>query len=189
MSITLKPIRPLTDDELLEFSERNPGYQFERNANGELVVTPTGGESGHREAILIGQLTQWAQNDGRGLVFSSSSGFHLPDGSVHVPDVSWLQYRRWNAVPKEQRRKFVPMCPDAVFEIRSESQTAAELQEKMRLYLGNGAHIAVFIDPLEQTVEVYRPGQPPEIHTNPKIVSLDPELTGLVLDLGPIFTT
>jgi hypothetical protein len=34
MAIILTPVRPVTDEELLEFSRRNPGYQFERSANG-----------------------------------------------------------------------------------------------------------------------------------------------------------
>ncbi len=79
MAITLKPARPVTDDELLELSERNPGYQFERSASGELIVTPTGSEGGLWEAELGRQLGNWAERDGRGLAFSSSTGFRLPE--------------------------------------------------------------------------------------------------------------
>jgi hypothetical protein len=46
MAITLTLSHKVTDDELLKLAERNPGYQFERNAKGELVATPTSGRSG-----------------------------------------------------------------------------------------------------------------------------------------------
>jgi Uma2 family endonuclease len=189
MAITLRPVRPVTDEELLELSERNPGYQFERTAKGELIVTPTGGEAGRRSARLTQQLVNWADRHHSGIVFDSSTGFDLPNGSTFAPDASWVRRSRWDALPKEQRRKFAPLCPDAVFEIRSENQLPAELREKMHAYLGNGAQIAVLIDPYEHSVEVYRPGRDPEINTNPRTVTLDPELTEFILDLEPIFAS
>jgi len=89
----------------------------------------------------------------------------------------------------EQRKKFGPLCPDVVFEIRSESNTLADLREKAGVYLANGAQIAVLIDPYERTVEAYRPGREPEIHRSPQAVALDPELPGFIMDLEPIFST
>jgi hypothetical protein len=46
MAISLRLAGPPTDDEIRALAARNPGYQFERTAGGELVVTPTGGRSG-----------------------------------------------------------------------------------------------------------------------------------------------
>jgi Uma2 family endonuclease len=187
MSITLKHSRPMTDDELLELSRLNPGYQFERDAKGELVVTPTGSESGRREFELTAQLHAWSKRDGRGIGFSPSTGFRLPDGGVYAPDAAWVHRERWDALSKDQRQKFAPLCPDAVFEIQSENQSTAELREKMHLYLTNGAQVAVLINPDGRTVEVYRSGRSPEIRKDPETVALDPELPGLMLDLEPIF--
>ncbi len=90
-------------------------------------------------------------------------------------------------MPSEQRRKFAPLCPDAVFEIRSENQSSAELRDKMRAYLANGTRLGVLIDPESRTVEVYRPGRELQIFTDPGTVTLGPELPGFVLDFGPIF--
>src|SRR5437588_11982649 len=77
MAITLRPAKPVTDDELLELSRQNPGYQFERTAKGELVVTPMGGQSSHREHEISLQLGIWTKRDGRGIAFSPSGGFRL----------------------------------------------------------------------------------------------------------------
>ena len=189
MAITLTLSHKITDDELLELAERNPGYQFERSANGKLVVTPTGMESGRASGEVLVQLGLWNRKARGGVVFNSSTGFRLPDGALLSPDASWVRRDRWDALTPEQRKRFGPLCPDVVFEIRSESNTLVDLREKTRAYLTNGAQIAVLIDPSERTVEVYRPGREPEIHRSPEAVALDPELAGFMLDLEPIFVT
>ncbi|BDG59798.1 hypothetical protein caldi_08880 [Caldinitratiruptor microaerophilus] len=187
VAIRLDLLRPVTDEELMRLSERNPGYQFERTAEGRLVVTPTGGESGRLSMEVAGQLHAWNKRTGLGVVFDSSTGFRLPDGSLLSPDAAWLPRGRWEALTREERKGFVPLCPEAVFEVRSPSQTADELREKMRAYLSNGARIAVLVDPYERAVEVYRPEREPERHANPPRVALDPELPGFALDLEPVF--
>ena len=191
MAIALTLPRPVTDEDLLEFSRRNPGYQFERTAKGELVVTPTGSESRRRSAELLGQLYSWNQRAGAGLVFDSSTGFRLPDGAVFSPDVSWVQRPRWDALTPTQRQGFAPLCPDVVFEIRSESDSLSDVQTKMGKYLANGARLGVLVDPHSRTVEIFRPMRPVdmvETSQNPETVPLDPELSRFVLDLKAIFS-
>ncbi len=187
MSVTLDLLRPVTDEELMLLSERNPGYQFERAADGRLLVSPTGGESGRRGAEVLRQLGSWNQRTGLGVVFDSSTGFRLPDGSVLSPDASWVVRERWEALSREEQEGFAPLCPDAVFEIRSASQTVQELREKMQAYLRNGARIGVLVDPYARTVEVYRPGQGVARHEDAALVALDPELPGFELETGPVF--
>jgi Uma2 family endonuclease len=87
----------------------------------------------------------------------------------------------------QEQEGFAPLCPDAVFEIRSRAQALAELRRKMEAYLRNGARIGVLLDPYARTVEVYRPGQQPQRLEAPDRVALDPELPGFALDPGPVF--
>jgi len=189
MAITLKHPKPVTDDEILELSRLNPGYRFERTAEGELIVTPTGGESGRRENALNTQLYAWAERDGRGVTFSPSTMFILPDGSRFMPDASWVPHTRYHKLSKKERRGWLPLCPNAAFEIASPNDSVADLREKVLAYLANGAELTVLIDPDERVVEVHRPQQEPETHRNPSTVALDPELPGFVLVLEPIFAT
>ncbi len=41
-----------------------------------------------------------------GIVFGSSAGFRLPDGSLRSPDASWLSRARLEAMAPEDRTKF-----------------------------------------------------------------------------------
>lgn len=98
-----------------------------------------------------------------------------------------MRRERWESLTPEEQEGFVPLCPDAVFEVRLASQRIAELREKTHVYLKGGASLAVLIAPYQRAVEVYRPGREPERHEQPERVALDPELPSFVLELGAVF--
>lgn len=187
MAIRLDLIRVVTDEELLALSERNPGYQFERTAEGRLVVSPVGGQGARRSGAVFAALHAWNSRTRAGVVFDASAGFRLPDGAVLSPDASWVRGDRWERLTLEEREGFVPLCPDAAFEVRSRSQTLPELRAKAQVYLENGAGIVVLLDPYERAVEVYRPDRAPERHSRLERLVLEPELPGFELDLADVF--
>lgn len=187
MGIRLDLLHEVTDDELLRLSRRNPGWRFERNAGGELVMSPAGGESGYRNAEVLLQLGAWNRRHGLGLTFDSSTGFNLPDGSCLSPDAAWVHRNHWQALTREQRRRFLPLAPDAAFEVRSESDRVSELRAKMEVYMANGTVLAVLIDPESRVVEVYRPNRTPQRYDGTAPLPLDPELPGFSLEVQPLF--
>ncbi len=85
------------------------------------------------------QLRRWNEAVGLGVVFDSSTGFRLPDGSIFSPGAAFVSWARWEALSPEEREGFPPLAPEAVFEVRSRSQDLEELREKMRLYLETGS--------------------------------------------------
>jgi Uma2 family endonuclease len=187
LTVTLNLLAPLTDREILELTERNPGLQIEQGASGELILTHIGGRTNLREVALGSQLYEWAEKDGRGLTFSSSAGFRLPDGSLLSPDASWLRRDRWDSLTREQREGFAPFCPDAVFEILTHHGPFYDLRAKMRSYVANGARLAVLVDAERRAVEIYAPGRETEIVERPLAVSFDPVLPRFTLNPAPIF--
>ncbi|MFM6078089.1 MAG: Uma2 family endonuclease, partial [Dolichospermum sp.] len=93
----------------------------------------------------------------------------------------------WNALTPEQRKKFLPLCPDFVIELVSESDDLADNQAKMREYIANGLRLGWLINPKSQQVEIYRPNQEIEVLESPTSLSGEDVLPGFILDLQPIF--
>ena len=186
--VRLRPAIELTEDQFFEFCQINSELRFERTAEGELLImTPEGGETGARSGDITMQLGIWAKKDGTGVFFGSSTGFRLPDTSMRAPDAAWMLRSRWEQIRPEERRKFIPACPDFVLELRSPSDTLRDQQDKMERYLRNGARLGWLLDPEPRHVYVYRPGAPVERLENPENVSGDPLLPGFVLDLQDIW--
>jgi Uma2 family endonuclease len=120
-------------------------------------------------------------------VRKTSPTFQLPNGATRNPDAAWIPLEKWNRIPQRARRRFAPICPDLVIELRSETDRLHSLQAKMEEYLANGAQLGFLIDPFEGTVHIYRPRRQPEILNHPSILSAEPEMSGLVFDLGDVW--
>ena len=182
--LKLKPFVELSDDQFYELCKNNRDLKFELTAQGELViVTPVGGEGGSREADLIGDLVFWNRRTQLGKVFSSSTCFKLPNGADRSPDAAWVAWERWNQLTLEQRKKFPPICPDFVIELRSESDALEPLQQKMQEYIDNGLRLGWLINPQNREVEIYRADRPRQVLQNPKQVDGEEVVPGFVFDL------
>jgi Uma2 family endonuclease len=150
-------------------------------------MSPTGGETGDRNLELGGQVWFWNRQNGLGKAFDSSTGFKLPNGATRSPDVSWIRIETWNALTPEQRKKFLPLCPDFVIELVSESDDLADTQAKMREYMANGLRLGWLINPKNKQVEIYRQNQDIEVLESPLNLLGEDVLPGFILDLQPIF--
>jgi len=182
------PALQMTDEQFYEFCLANPDLRIERTAEGEVIVMPpTYSDTGNRNFKVAAQLGVWAEQDGTGEGFDSSTGFTLPNGATRSPDASWIRSERWNALTDEQKASFAPICPDFVIELRSSSDTLSGLQAKMQEYIENGATLGFLIDRKNRTVHVYRPDRAPEILESPETVSANPELPGFVLRMAKIW--
>ncbi len=188
LTLTLDPIIHLTDEQFYQLCQSNQDLRFERTAVGKLIIMPpTGGESGRRNADLTIDLGNWNRQTNLGIVFDSSTGFKLPNGADRSPDVAWVKRERWDALTPEQQEKFPPLCPDFVIELRSASDDLKPLQEKMQEYLDNGLRLGWLINPQEQQVEIYRPNQAVEILRSPTSLSGESVLPEFVLNLSQIW--
>jgi Uma2 family endonuclease len=188
LTLTLCLPPRLSERRFLQICQANPELHLERTATGELIVmSPTGSETGLRNTQLTGQLWWWNEQQGLGEVFDSSTGFRLPNGADRSPDASWVAKDRWLALTPAQRRRFAPLCPDFVAELRLPSDDLASLQAKMREYVANGARLGWLIDTGMQRVEIYRPEQPVEVLERPETLSGEEVLPGFVLRLERIW--
>ena len=178
----------LTDEQFWLLCQKNRDWKFERTASGELLImSPTGGETGNRNIEIAYQLQGWSRQNNLGKAFDSSTGFKLPNGANRSPDASWIKIESWKSLTREQKRKFLPLCPDFVVELCSPSDSLKRTQEKMQEYMENGACLGWLIDAEAQKVEIYRQGRDVEILENPKTLSGEDVLPGFVLDLKLIW--
>ena len=180
----------VTPEQFASLARVNRELRLERTAAGDLIVNPpTGGESGHRNAKIITQLGGWSEaNESLGEAFDSSTGFELQNGANLSPDASWVSRDRWESLTHSEQEGFIPLCPDFVVELRSKSDRLKDLQAKMQEYLDNGARLGWLIDPLNQRVEIYRPGKTIEVLENPSTLSGESVLPGFTLSLKRIFS-
>ena len=178
----------LTDEQFYQLCADNPELRLELTANRELVImSPTGGKTGRRNAKLTHRLVNWAEKDGTGEAFESSTGFNLPNGAKRSPDASWVRRGRWESLTEAQQEEFIPLCPDFVVELRSRKDRLRTLQAKMEEYIQNGAELGWLIDPSAKRVYVYRPGRPVESLEAPSTLSGEPVLPGFTFNASEIW--
>ena len=175
----------LTDEQFYQLCQNNRELKFERTPSGELIIMSlVGGETANREADLIADLGNWNRITGLGFTFSSSTGFKLPNGGDRSPDCAWIQRSRWENLTPEQRRKFPPIAPDFVIELRSATDDLETLQLKMQEYINAGVKLGWLINPQQQQVEIYRPTTEVEIRNLPAQLSGENILPGFNLNLS-----
>ena len=121
-------------------------FKIELNEWGQIVMSPASNKHSNLQAEL-GQLLKQALPEGR--IFTECS-IDTPRG-VKVTDVAWAS----NAfIERYGYETPYPRAPEICVEIRSPSNTAAEMEEKIMLYLAKGAQ-EVWIGDLEGRLTFY----------------------------------
>jgi Uma2 family endonuclease len=184
--LNLDALTTLTPDQFWALSLTNRDVRLELTAAGKLIVMPpTGWESGKRNSNLNLDLGMWNRKTKLGVVFDSSTGFILPNGAVRSPDAAWVKQDRMDALNLKPEG-FLPLAPDFAIELRSATDSARDIREKMKEYMDNGVRLGWFLNPQSKEVEIYRFGQEVEVLKSPASLSGEDVLAGLVLDLKGI---
>jgi len=189
LTVNLNQTLTLNDEQFETICNNNKTLKFERNAKGELIIMSlTGGLTGERNSNLTGQFWFWNRQEKLGHIFDSSTGFKLPSCAIRSPDLAYITNERWNNLTPIQKKKYVPLCPDFLVELRSSSDEIEDLQSKMQEYLENGLKLGWLIDPESQNIYIYKPHQSVIILNNPQTISGEDILPDFVLDLTGILT-
>ena len=182
LPIALRPLKRVTDEELLRFSVENKPYKIERNSQGEIkIITPVGGIGSTHEAYVASSFYQWNEAMQTGVAFISNAGFKLPDHSCFSPDAAWISLARWNELTPEEQEGYSPLCPDFLIEVCSRSDPRHLVEIKMQLWMEDGAQFAWLIDPIFATVDIYKRNKPLESLQRPEIVTAGEPVLGFEL--------
>jgi Uma2 family endonuclease len=131
--------------------------------DGELVeMTPAADRSASTEPMISRLLLNHVLPNRLGRVYGAEGGFVLfPDRqTVRAPDVSFVSASR--APQGEARDHFPRLAPDLAVEILSPSDRMSESLAKVAMYLEANVRLVWLVDPMEQTVTVFRPDATPE---------------------------
>ena len=173
----------MSEEDFFAFCQANRDFRIERDEEGNIIImTPTGSETGTYNVKISALLFNWNEEQSGGYVFDSSTGFRLVNGAVRSPDASWVSKDKWESLSLEDRRKFAPICPDFVIELRSETDSLDKLKEKMLEYIANGCLLGWLIDRPHQSVFIYRANG-----TISLIESFDQSLAGEAVLPGFVF--
>lgn len=179
---------PMTDEQFAEFCADHPDLFIEMTAEGELIIMPPNFSfTSAMNQKINRQLGNWAESDGRGTVTDGTGGFTLPNGARRSPDAAWTLDTRLAALDRGQFRRYWPLCPDFVIELRFESDRLPALRRKMQEWIENGARLAWLIDPSREAVEIYRAGSDVEILENLMSVAGEGPIVGFTLELAPVW--
>jgi Uma2 family endonuclease len=153
MAVSLKlPLVVVDDADLVRVSEENPGYQFEREEDGTLTVSPTFTQGGARSGQAFYQLYTYALHFG-GNAFDSNAGFSIgPRHAIKSPDASWVSESRIDALTEAEAAGFWPLSPDVAIEVKSISDDFRDTIAKIDFYMKHGTHYAVAIDPFTREI-------------------------------------
>src|SRR5947199_7673705 len=90
--VHIRPVIEMDDEQFFRFWQLNRDLQMERTAEGDItIMAPEAGSSGSGSGKLTMTFGNWAERDARGRIFSSSTGFKLPNGAIRSPDVAWVR--------------------------------------------------------------------------------------------------
>lgn len=175
----------MTDDVFFAFCQANDHLKLERNPDGTILfMALTGGISGENNAELNIDLGIWKRRNG-GHIYDSSTGFRLPDGSVRSPDAAWVSEEKYAQITEEDRRKHLPVTPEFIVELMSETDSLKEAQNKMISYIENGVLLGWLINPKTESVYIYRAdGTISKVEGFSQALSGEQVLTGFEFDLS-----
>lgn len=177
----------VTPEQFISLCIQNPDLRLELTPNQELIVmVPTLPISGKRNGDLSGQVWYWNRQTELGEAFDSSTGYDFTavKGGMPSPDSSWIEKSRLEGVSLE---KFLSIAPDFVIELRSSTDNLKPTQKKMLVYQQVGVRMGLLIDPQKKRVEIYRPGQEPEILEAPTSIDCNEVMPGFILDMSRIW--
>ncbi len=177
----------LTDEHFLNLGRLNEGWRIEADGEGGLLImAPTGPMSSARGSSVLAQIWVWSDAHESGMAFDASATFLLTNGDRRMPDAAWISDERLAEIADDDHIIW-RICPDFVVEVRSESDRLEPQQVKMNLWLSQGARLGWLIDPLEETVWIYRPEQEPEQVDRPDSLTATEIADDLIIDFSRIW--
>ncbi len=177
--------RPVTAVEFLTHPAAAGASELVR---GEVrVMTPASGAQGAVAGTIFAALNTFVESRQLGRCFPDNTGFLLPGlgDTVRSPDAAFV---RADKLPVDGiGTGWVPVAPDLVVEVLSPSETASELEEKLRDYRSAGTQLVWVVDPARRVVSVRGSRAPEHWLSEADTLEGDDVLPGFSIPVARLF--
>jgi Uma2 family endonuclease len=175
-----------TEQDLLRFVEKDK--RLCELIDGTLVEKPVGFEESQIGMNLGTALSNFVRPRKLGMIAGSDATIRMASGRIRLPDVSYVSYADipGGIVPRES----VPLIPPTIAaEVISETNTRAEMRQKIREYFASGSRLVWLIYPKTKTVSVFDSDsdEPSRILLGNEVLDGGNVLDGFVISLADLF--
>jgi Uma2 family endonuclease len=172
----------MTLEEFLALPDEKPALEY---ADGvvtqKMAPTPDHIEL---QAIIRDTLNATAEHGHLGRAFTEIR-FQI-QGLARVPDVGFYRLTRLRVIAG-RRYASNQGVPDLAVEIVSPGQSVTSLILKCQQYLALGALVALIVDPDDEAILAFRPGQPVRVLQGDDRIEIDELVPGLALTVKEMF--
>jgi Uma2 family endonuclease len=173
----------LTLEEFLRLPEQKPYLEY-IDGRIEAKVSPQK-KHGLLALRLLQHINQFAEPNGHGLAFPELRCTFA--GRSIVPDVAFLLKVHIDLDERGEPVDETRRPPDIHIEIISPDRAIQRSHRKLLHSTSNGCPLGWLIHPYQRTIDVYRPGQPPERLAPDGVLEGGPVLPGLRLPVADVF--
>jgi Uma2 family endonuclease len=175
-----------TEQDLLKFVERDK--RLVELIDGTLVEKPAGWIESQIAMLLARALLNFVLPRKLGRVIGPDGTLRMKSGRVRLPDVAFISE---SDLPggKAPREPIPQLPPTLAAEVLSESNTAAEIRQKLKEYFQSGTRLAWIVDPATRTVAVYVQASdtPAAILTESDVLDGGTVLPGFTMPVSELF--
>jgi Uma2 family endonuclease len=148
-------------EEFLKLPETKP---YRELIDGEVVAKSMPNKRHSRVVSrLITRLGTYLERTGEGDVDTELRHAESDEDWVFLPDISVTVASR--VPPLDQNP--VEIMPDMAIEVLSPDDRPGRVSRRVDFFLRNGVRLVWIVDPVDETVTVYRPGEYVELYTAP----------------------
>ncbi len=172
--------RLITTEELLAMPDGSVEFELIRGKIRVLDVTRRNPSHSFVEANTARIIGIWAMTrpEPRGRVYCGEIGFrirHDPDTTVGV-DVAYIDAAMVASIPR--KAGMIEGSPVLAVEILSPSDKQEDILAKVQEYLESGTKVVLLLEPVFETVTVFRPDAPPMLLAGKQELNVEPHLPG-----------
>jgi Uma2 family endonuclease len=150
-------------------------------------MSKIGWRSGERVTEIRYQLSAWNQKTRWGKVFDRSTAFVDPDGNLHSPLVTWVEFSRIQKLELDPEA-FLPIPPDFAIELRAVATEPLETwHQQMIAYREWGVRLAWLINLPDRQLEIYHGHRDRAILESPTTITGEDILPWFELDLNKVW--